>query len=390
MDIHKPTPWNGWREFLKECAIILVGMLTALSAEQAVEALQSAHKLLRQALPAVRSSPNRQGSDAWRIGALSCLDPQAGAAANAFIRDPPASSQNSRVRRSTRLGLSQVCYSHPAFQALDLSGGKMVYSGVVMNRSVFMGIKGLLIAASWAVGCGSAFAQVGGGAVPLPPSFSESVTSTSFSTGISSTQSGSGPYDVTNGFATAGTSYTLATEGEASLTIDAGSALAQQASASVIWNFVVIGPPNQSTFVFLQGRGDVKVVKPLGDLSIDDAQAGISGDAFQLPPADQSSNGEQRFGISLGAYLRTNTVYTIIETLSAYSFPLNGTTDLVHASFDPTVSLGDTSGVYSIALSAEPVPVPEPATWAMMLAGFGLVGFGLRSSRKQAVTALAR
>jgi hypothetical protein len=42
--------------------------------------------------------------------------------------------------------------------------------------------------------------------------------------------------------------------------------------------------------------------------------------------------------------------------------------------------LADTSGVYSIALS----PVPEPATWAMMLAGLGLVGFGLRSSRKQA------
>jgi hypothetical protein len=29
--------------------------------------------------------------------------------------------------------------------------------------------------------------------------------------------------------------------------------------------------------------------------------------------------------------------------------------------------------------------VPEPATWAMMLLGFGLVGFGIRSSRKQTV-----
>ena len=28
--------------------------------------------------------------------------------------------------------------------------------------------------------------------------------------------------------------------------------------------------------------------------------------------------------------------------------------------------------------------VPEPATWAMMLAGFGMIGFGLRSRRKQA------
>jgi hypothetical protein len=36
MDIHKPKPWRGWREFLKEYAIIVVGVLTALAAEQAV------------------------------------------------------------------------------------------------------------------------------------------------------------------------------------------------------------------------------------------------------------------------------------------------------------------------------------------------------------------
>jgi hypothetical protein len=37
MDIHKPKPWHGWREFLKEYVIIVVGVLTALGAEQAVE-----------------------------------------------------------------------------------------------------------------------------------------------------------------------------------------------------------------------------------------------------------------------------------------------------------------------------------------------------------------
>ena len=37
MDIHKPKPWRGVREFLKEYAIIVVGVLTALGAEQAVE-----------------------------------------------------------------------------------------------------------------------------------------------------------------------------------------------------------------------------------------------------------------------------------------------------------------------------------------------------------------
>jgi hypothetical protein len=39
MDIHKPKPWHGFREFLKEYLIIVVGVLTALAAEQIAEAL---------------------------------------------------------------------------------------------------------------------------------------------------------------------------------------------------------------------------------------------------------------------------------------------------------------------------------------------------------------
>jgi hypothetical protein len=37
MDIHKPKPWHGWREFLKEYATIVIGVLTALAFEQAAE-----------------------------------------------------------------------------------------------------------------------------------------------------------------------------------------------------------------------------------------------------------------------------------------------------------------------------------------------------------------
>lgn len=36
---HKSNPWHGWREFLKEYAIIVIGVLTALAAEQAVQML---------------------------------------------------------------------------------------------------------------------------------------------------------------------------------------------------------------------------------------------------------------------------------------------------------------------------------------------------------------
>ena len=45
MDIHKPKPWHGVREFLKEYVIIVVGVLTALAGEQIVERAEWAHKV---------------------------------------------------------------------------------------------------------------------------------------------------------------------------------------------------------------------------------------------------------------------------------------------------------------------------------------------------------
>jgi hypothetical protein len=43
MDIHKPKPWHGLREFLKEYVIIVIGVLTALGAEAGVEQLHWRH-----------------------------------------------------------------------------------------------------------------------------------------------------------------------------------------------------------------------------------------------------------------------------------------------------------------------------------------------------------
>lgn len=45
MDLHKPKSVNGWREFLSETAMIVVGVLIALSAEQAVEYLQTVSRI---------------------------------------------------------------------------------------------------------------------------------------------------------------------------------------------------------------------------------------------------------------------------------------------------------------------------------------------------------
>ena len=43
MDIHKPKPWRGWPEFLKEIGTIVIGVLIALGAEQAAEWLHARH-----------------------------------------------------------------------------------------------------------------------------------------------------------------------------------------------------------------------------------------------------------------------------------------------------------------------------------------------------------
>jgi hypothetical protein len=81
VEIHKPKPWHGWREFLKEYAIIVVGVLTALAGEQAVEALHGIHQVhageteLRLAfLREVDNAALRQAQDACvtqRLAALS-------------------------------------------------------------------------------------------------------------------------------------------------------------------------------------------------------------------------------------------------------------------------------------------------------------------------------
>ncbi len=45
MDIHRPKPVHGWREFLKEVGIIVLGVAIALAGEQAVEALHWRHQV---------------------------------------------------------------------------------------------------------------------------------------------------------------------------------------------------------------------------------------------------------------------------------------------------------------------------------------------------------
>lgn len=52
---------------------------------------------------------------------------------------------------------------------------------------------------------------------------------------------------------------------------------------------------------------------------------------------------------------------------------------------DPTGVGANPAAILLIAADTANGGVPEPATWALMLTGFGMVGFGLRRARRQAV-----
>ena len=77
MEIHKPKPIHNWREFLKEYAIIVLGVLTALAAEQAVEWLH-----WQSEVPAARDSIQAEITDnntrlfARRVAFVPCIDRQ--------------------------------------------------------------------------------------------------------------------------------------------------------------------------------------------------------------------------------------------------------------------------------------------------------------------------
>jgi hypothetical protein len=90
MDIHKPKPWHGLREFLKEYAIIVVGVLTALAGEQAVERLEWTHKV-HAAEDAMRTELLvDDGPEVYQRAAIhDCLRSQLGAIRSAVETGAP-------------------------------------------------------------------------------------------------------------------------------------------------------------------------------------------------------------------------------------------------------------------------------------------------------------
>jgi type II secretory pathway pseudopilin PulG len=74
MDVHKAKPWHGIRGFLKEYVIIVVGVLTALGAEQ-LAAWVHGRGQAQEAREAVRTEiATNLGTLEWRRSEGACID----------------------------------------------------------------------------------------------------------------------------------------------------------------------------------------------------------------------------------------------------------------------------------------------------------------------------
>src|SRR5262245_42512275 len=74
MDVHKSKPFHGLRDFLKEYAIIVIGVLTALAAEQSVVWLHD-RQAAAEARAAVRAEVAKNLSDMqYRVATQACVE----------------------------------------------------------------------------------------------------------------------------------------------------------------------------------------------------------------------------------------------------------------------------------------------------------------------------
>jgi hypothetical protein len=104
MEIHKPKPWHGVREFLKEYVIIVVGVLTALGAETMVQDLHE-RRLSAEARDAVRAELDLDLANARQI-----LEPQ----------EPCLKARLAEVG-----GVLERAANHEPFQVLNFIGGPL-------------------------------------------------------------------------------------------------------------------------------------------------------------------------------------------------------------------------------------------------------------------------
>lgn len=89
VEVHKPKPVHGWRELLSEIGVIVLGVLIALGAEQAVEALHWRHQIQLEREALKRDAEEQLGAIVARQSQQACVDRRLGELQAVFRRRQP-------------------------------------------------------------------------------------------------------------------------------------------------------------------------------------------------------------------------------------------------------------------------------------------------------------
>jgi len=111
-----------------------------------------------------------------------------------------------------------------------------------------------------------------------------------------------------------------------------------------------------------------------------DSGLGLTGNVFSA--SYMSGNG---FGLSGGVVTSADFFFNFNDNvgnafqlrLNSQDFPIDANWLFWNGGSTPVVGTGNTLGFSGVTFGSQGA-VPEPATWAMMLLGFGMVGFAMR------------
>ena len=111
MDIHLPKPFHNWREFLKEYGIIVLGVLTALGLEQAIEDYHARSELAETRSMIELDLKQAIGSESMVERSTECQERQ-------FAALDAAVSKGDLARAKRLMGMSHIFSALPVSDAV--------------------------------------------------------------------------------------------------------------------------------------------------------------------------------------------------------------------------------------------------------------------------------